>query len=118
MSCSCSRLTCIHLSTYTYLLAPFDAADYLRSHRHAPSLALPLQFRHAHVPAASSPHAAAGTAQQFEHAHVRATGLHLLHLPSLFFAQGCRVRAAGVLCTRLGSLGSLHEARTPVKDAK
>ena len=43
-------------------LAPLDAADYLlRSHRHAPPLALPQQPVHAHVPTAASPHAAAST---------------------------------------------------------
>ena len=53
-------------------LDPLDAADYLRSHCHTPPLTLPLLFAHAQVPAASSPHAAAGTAQQFAHAHAPA----------------------------------------------
>ena len=86
-------------------LAPLDVADYLRPHYHTPSLALPLQFAHAQVPAATSPHATAGIAQQFVHARApacassaqgwsRSRSLHRTRVAGLAHAQErCRYSA-------------------------
>ena len=72
-------------------LPQLDAADHLRPHCHTPPLALPLQFAHAQVPTATSPHATAGIAQHFAHAHAPA-----LASSSQGWSRSCSLHRTGV----------------------
>ena len=94
ISSSARRRMC---SAHVSPLPQLDAADHLRLHCHTPPLALPLQFAHAKVPAATFPHATAGTAQR--------TRTHR-HSPPLH-----RVGVAHAPYTGLASLGSLRTHR-------
>jgi len=94
-------------------LAQLDAADHLRPHYQImPPLALPLQFADAQVPAATSPHATAGIAQQFTDAHAPALASSTQGLESLALLAQAGLASLGSLRSSIAAKCTIVKRRT------